>query len=81
MNVAFMTQTYLKQSSIGFYVRPWISASSILRLPSSTAHMSKRMPIRKKFVKKIVRKETRAYQEQLDQQEINADREANGKKP
>ncbi|WHF45961.1 IS1182 family transposase [Bacillus licheniformis] len=35
---------------------------------------------KKKFVKKIVRKETRAYQEQLDQ-EINADREANGKKP
>ncbi|MCY9376991.1 IS1182 family transposase, partial [Bacillus sp. T17B1] len=35
---------------------------------------------KKKFGKKIVRKETRAYQGQLDQ-EINADREANGKQP
>lgn len=35
---------------------------------------------KKKLVKNIVRKETRAYQDQLDRK-INADREANGKKP
>ncbi|MCG8399958.1 IS5/IS1182 family transposase, partial [Bacillus atrophaeus] len=35
---------------------------------------------KKKYGKKIVRKEMRAYQGHLDQ-EINADREANGKKP
>ena len=33
-----------------------------------------------KFTKKVVRKETRAYQSLLEE-EINADREENGKKP
>ena len=35
---------------------------------------------KRKFEKKIVRKETRAYQERL-QEEINQDRENHGKKP
>ncbi|MFB8734935.1 hypothetical protein ACEQPO_16720 [Bacillus sp. SL00103] len=41
--------------------------------------MSKRTPIRKNL-KKIVRVETRSYQNQLHE-EINIDREEHGKKP
>ncbi|KFM90630.1 hypothetical protein DJ88_2582 [Bacillus paralicheniformis] len=80
MSAVFMIRTYLKQSSIKILRQ----AMDLGLVDPSVAFIDgthvKANANKKKFVKKIVRKETRAYQEQLDR-EINADREANGKSP